>query len=530
LTLNPLHWGTAPFAILIIACVLLRILIPPTTHRVVHLVREALIVLPAALFYFGVRGFVHADPDIAFAHAHRVAHFEQRVGLFHELWLQHHLLRSDAIITAFNWIYIWGHWPVLILGLIWLADFHRPRYPLYRNAFLLSGIIGMTIFLTFPVAPPRLLADFGFVDTVSDRSHSYRVLQPPGLANLYAAMPSLHFGWNLLMGIAIWRETRHRAGKVFALLMPLAMFMAIVLTANHFIIDGLVGGTLVITSLVAVSLLMPRLQQRRVARAAARWAAPSADTVAAATGVVLGRYRRPLLVAHRFANEPHLLDRATRAGADLIEADVWLYRGRLEVRHWKTMGPLPLRWDRWYIERAGPPALLLEQLLDTLGDEQDLLLDVKGRDPAIAAMLVDLLRRRRPGRPIVVSSQNWRLLDRFRPYDEVRLVHSIGYRWQLWLAWRRLRTDAHDAISIQFRLLTPDVVARLQRRVGTIITWPVNGIVRLEQVTEWGVDGITSDSAELLSYAADMRDCPADQSDSVTKIESRSTLPTPRVM
>jgi membrane-associated phospholipid phosphatase len=80
---------------------------------------------------------------------------------------------------------------------------------------------------------------------VSLHSDSYRALQPPGLTNQYAAFPSLHFGWNLLLGLVVWGATTNRALRAFAVLGPAAMATAVVVTANHFVLD-VVGGLLVV--------------------------------------------------------------------------------------------------------------------------------------------------------------------------------------------------------------------------------------------------------------------------------------------
>lgn len=93
------------------------------------------------------------------------------------------------------------------------------------------------------------------MDTVTLHSRAYRVLQPPTLTDLFASMPSLHVGWNLLMGIALARESTHPAARVFGLLMPAAMFAAVVLTANHYLLDGVAGSALVLASLAAAARL-----------------------------------------------------------------------------------------------------------------------------------------------------------------------------------------------------------------------------------------------------------------------------------
>ncbi len=108
--------------------------------------------------------------------------------------------------------------------------------------------------MTFPAAPPRL-ADLGFTDTVVNNSNFYHLLQPPQLTNQYAAFPSLHFGWNLLMGIAILETTRWLPARIFAVVLPLAMLAAIVLTANHYLIDGAAGAAVALLGLLVAKYL-----------------------------------------------------------------------------------------------------------------------------------------------------------------------------------------------------------------------------------------------------------------------------------
>src|SRR5207245_6943769 len=114
-------------------------------------------------------------------------------------------------------------------------------YPLARDAFCSAGTVGSIIFVTSPVAPPRL-AGVGVVDTVTMYSHAYRVLQPPAFVNQYAAVPSLHFGWDLLIGIALVREAKWLPARIFGAIVPALMCAAIVVTANHYIFDAMAGG------------------------------------------------------------------------------------------------------------------------------------------------------------------------------------------------------------------------------------------------------------------------------------------------
>ena len=130
----------------------------------------------------------------------------------------------------------------------------------------------------------------------------------------------------------------------------------------------------------------------------------------------------PLLIAHRAGNEPARLRAAERAGADVIEADLHLRRGRLELRHLKTAGPLPLYWDRWAL---APPWRRFDDLDDLLAaarPETALMLDLKGSDPAAARMLSAALSRAARRRARFVSAREWPLLDEIDP----ALAQRIG--------------------------------------------------------------------------------------------------------
>jgi membrane-associated phospholipid phosphatase len=133
-----------------------------------------------------------------------------------------------------------------------------------RTAIFASGAVGMIIFLTYPVAPPRLTG-IGLTDTVTTYSHAYRALQPPSLMDRYAALPSLHFGWDLLVGLTLARFHPRAAVRILGALMPVAMGLAVVMTANHYLLDVIVGGIVAITGLVLASVLM-RARERRAER------------------------------------------------------------------------------------------------------------------------------------------------------------------------------------------------------------------------------------------------------------------------
>jgi membrane-associated phospholipid phosphatase len=230
-----------------------RIHVHARDHLTLEAAREIAIAVGAYLIYFAVRGATQGNPARAIDNAHHLVDFEQWLGIFIESDVQRLVDGTGFLIDMTNWIYIWGHWPVIAVVAVWLIVYRPKDYRLVRNAFLISGGVGLVIFATFPVAPPRL-ADLGFVDTITDRSNAYRILQPTAFVNQYAAMPSLHLGWDLLIGIAIVAYAPWFL-KVLGVLLPIGMAFAIIATANHFIIDGVAGTALALLALWAAWLI-----------------------------------------------------------------------------------------------------------------------------------------------------------------------------------------------------------------------------------------------------------------------------------
>ena len=205
----------------------------------------------------------------------------------------------------------------------------------------------------------------------------------------------------------------------------------------------------------------------------------------------------PFIVAHRAGNDLALLRRAEELRPRLIEADVHLHRGRLEVRHLKTLGPL--LWDRWYLASPRTPRLELAALLDHVGPGTALMLDLKGRDPGLSRRVAAELADRPPAGPVTVCSRSWRLLEPFLDDPDVRAVHSVGSRRQLRALRRRFGGRRLSGISIHQRLLDPTTVADLRARAEMILTWPVMTAEEARRLGAWGVDGVITERFEALA-------------------------------
>jgi uncharacterized membrane protein YjjB (DUF3815 family) len=213
-----------------------------------RLLAEIAFLVPAYVAYQFVRSAVGGKAGTAFDNATHLINIEKQLGIFHEASLQAYVLPQQWMVDASNYIYIYGHLPVIILVAFWLYSRHRDNYALFRNAFLISGLIALIGFTAVPLAPPRYMPEFGFVDTIV-HAQSYYVLQNPKIVNQYAAMPSLHFGWDLLVAVAIGTCTSKRWVRYVAFVLPFFTLSGIVLTANHYFLDAAAGALVAIAGL-----------------------------------------------------------------------------------------------------------------------------------------------------------------------------------------------------------------------------------------------------------------------------------------
>ena len=216
---------------------------------------ELALIIGTLPLYYLVRGITNHGTHVneAVARGVHIIHIEQSLHIFWEARMQGWILSSSFLTTFFNGFYLYGHLPIIGSLAIWMYFWHRPQYLMMRNAFLLSGAIALIFFVNWPTAPPRMLGDFGyhfgFVDTILDQYHTGRPDTPSWFVNEYAAFPSMHIGWNMLVGISIWLATKNWFMRAFAVIMPVLMAMTIILTANHYFLDVIGGVTVMLVGL-----------------------------------------------------------------------------------------------------------------------------------------------------------------------------------------------------------------------------------------------------------------------------------------
>lgn len=209
------------------------------------------------------------------------------------------------------------------------------------------------------------------------------------------------------------------------------------------------------------------------------------------------------LVAHRAGNHPDDVAPAARV-ADAVEFDVHRFHGRLEVRHAKVVWPTRMQWDRWWFDPRPSVPPTLRAALAELPAGATAWFDLKGFVPRLT---IESLAALGAEHDVVVSTRSWWILRPARRRG-LRVIRSVGSRWQL----RALGLVRHwrpgDGIAVSERLLRPGVLGRLQRRSDDIVVWGVTDLDRAIDLGLAGVRGLILDDLELLGtirrWAADV--------------------------
>jgi hypothetical protein len=199
------------------------------------------LVIGLAEAYRLLRTVLPTDWPRAIANAHHVFHVEQVLGLDWEAWLQRTFLHWPELVRGMNWFYVSSHFLVTGAFFVWLYWRNREGFAIFRDGFLLATAISLVIHWRYPTAPPRL-AHVGIKDTVELYSH-FNIGKPhhERFANPVAAVPSLHAGWAVALGIGLVMYARSFAGKLVGVLYPAAVLLTIVVTGNHFVFDAVAG-------------------------------------------------------------------------------------------------------------------------------------------------------------------------------------------------------------------------------------------------------------------------------------------------
>jgi hypothetical protein len=221
----------------------------------VDALRQLLLFGGAYYLYRIVRGVVDGQVTSAFDHARWIVNAERSMHLFFEPSVQTWTVGKGWLIHIADFTYVNAHFVITTAFLVWLYFWRNEAFYFVRNMFMVAMGMALVLYVLYPTAPPRFLPEWGFTDTVTDffgqgASHSASVLYNP-----YAAMPSMHVAFALMIGVTGMRLVKWRPARVFWMLYPLYISFVVIVTANHFWLDGAVGAVVAVAAGYAAAVL-----------------------------------------------------------------------------------------------------------------------------------------------------------------------------------------------------------------------------------------------------------------------------------
>jgi hypothetical protein len=206
-----------------------------------------------------VRGLMDGQTAAAFDHARGIVNAERQMGLFFEPGLQHWVANHAGwVIDVSSWCYVNAHLIGTGVFMLWLFFTRRDAFGFVRNMFMIAMGIALVGYLAFPTAPPRYLPEWGFSDTVSNLVGTHAANSAGVLYNPYAAIPSMHVAFALMIGIPGARLTRKRWLRPLWYSYPVLVTFVVIVTANHFWVDAVLGVLVAALSFAGASAALAR--------------------------------------------------------------------------------------------------------------------------------------------------------------------------------------------------------------------------------------------------------------------------------
>jgi diacylglycerol O-acyltransferase / wax synthase len=221
------------------------------------------------LLLFGLYSLV-ADVDwgdkaaAADRHGRSLFALERWLHIDIELAMNRWLAPHPVLRVIANYEYASTYIISALVLIVWLYLRRPETYRWARNSFVLLNVAGVACFALYPVAPPRLLPEFGFVDTVR-LGHTWGSWGSPLVAhaNQLAAMPSLHIAWAFWVSVVLAAISSRRSVQWLSGVHVMVTAVVIMATANHYLLDA-VGGALLVGLCFGLLRLTRRKQGHRV--------------------------------------------------------------------------------------------------------------------------------------------------------------------------------------------------------------------------------------------------------------------------
>jgi membrane-associated phospholipid phosphatase len=238
------------------------------------LIRQIVLFCGAYWLYRLVRGFTDGQVATAFENARDLIRLEQALGLFVEPTVHAWAEGTSWVADAASWAYVNSHFTVTTATLAFIYLRRNPSFYFIRNMFMVAMGIALVLYAAYPTAPPRFMPEWGFNDSVA----RFTGLTAEGssadaLYNPFAAVPSMHVAFALMLGLPMARIARRRPVKALWLCYPALVSFVVVATANHWWFDAFTG------ALTAAAAALAALLFARWRPTAWAWPAPRRATV-----------------------------------------------------------------------------------------------------------------------------------------------------------------------------------------------------------------------------------------------------------
>lgn len=211
------------------------------------LIRQIALFVGAFLLYDLVRGMVlSGNLYKPFGNAMKIIDFERAVHIFVEPSVQAWAQNKHVLMDILDWTYLNGHFLITLCALAFIYFRRNDSFYFVRNVLMISMGLALLGYWLYPTAPPRLMPEWGFTDSVSQfvtGSKGYWDNTPAGaFANAYAAVPSMHVCFSVIIGWSMAKLAVRRGAKIAWRLYPVLVTFVVVATANHFLVDVFLGG------------------------------------------------------------------------------------------------------------------------------------------------------------------------------------------------------------------------------------------------------------------------------------------------
>jgi membrane-associated phospholipid phosphatase len=221
--------------------------------------RQLALFAGAYYLYRIVRGAVDGRATAAYEHAREIIDLERALHLFVEPSVQAWASGRSWLIDTASWMYVNSHFTITVASLIFIYLFRNDSFYFVRNMFCIAMGLALVGYLIFPTAPPRLFPEWGFEDSVQQFTGiNADTGTASALFNPFAAVPSMHVCFALMIGLSLARLVQPLILKVLWSAYPLVVAFVVIATANHWWFDAVLGAMVAAVSALAAHWLLAR--------------------------------------------------------------------------------------------------------------------------------------------------------------------------------------------------------------------------------------------------------------------------------